>query len=103
MKRLSQLVFQYYQLLWFYNIAFSFIIGYLTSAMGFGKVTGSIYGKIVGIVAAMGLYHFSSAKTYFYFRNAGLSIRSLFMYTFIFDLVLFTFLFTLILLCNHLF
>jgi len=97
-NRLSTLVLQYYRLLLVYNIAFSilglFLIWFNT---GLSPVY-LFYGKLVGYLSAVGLYHYSSAKSYFYFRNAGLSIRRLSFYSLGLDIIisfLLTLLFTL--------
>lgn len=92
MNRLSTLTLQYYRLLLVYNIAFS-VLGiliawfFLKSAdAGFSPVY-LFYGKLIGYLAAVALYHYSSAQSYFYFRNAGLSIRRLSIYSFVVDLI----------------
>jgi hypothetical protein len=103
MNRLSTLTLQYYRLLLVYNIAFS-ILGvlitwvFLKSADALFSPAYLFYGKLLGYLSAARLYHYSSAKSYFYFRNAGLSIRRLSVYSFGVDLIvafLMTLLFTL--------
>ncbi|WP_295719836.1 hypothetical protein [Mucilaginibacter sp.] len=49
------------------------------------------YASILGIQ----YLNFNSTKTYFYFRNAGYSVRRLYFYVFSFDLITFSILLSL--------
>lgn len=46
------------------------------------------YCKIFGFSSAALLHYYSAADTYFYYRNAGMSIRRLFIYSCLADVVL---------------
>ena len=105
-NRLSTLVFQYYRLLLVYNIAFSILGIFLTSIFLKSADTGFnpgylFYGKLTGYLAAVGLYHYSSSNSYFYFRNAGLSIRRLSVYSFGFDIIISSLLTLVFILLTH--
>ena len=49
----------------------------------------SLLLKVMGYTSALGYQYFTSVKTYFYFRNAGYSIRRMYIYTFLFDLLIY--------------
>ncbi|AMR33304.1 hypothetical protein A0256_18700 [Mucilaginibacter sp. PAMC 26640] len=57
---------------------------------GVGAGTGGwLFCKIFAVLGAIGLHYYSSPQTFFYYRNAGLSIRRLYGYTLLIDLGIF--------------
>ncbi|MGF7080606.1 hypothetical protein [Mucilaginibacter sp. UYCu711] len=86
MKRLITISLHYYKLLWVYNLAFTLLatiivwgyIGVLNAATFF-------IAKVIGFTSAMGLYYYSSSKSYFYFMNAGYRMRTIFINAAIID------------------
>lgn len=95
MNRLTTLIFQYYRLLLVYNIAFSVLTITIVYFMGSLTSATLFWCKLSGYFAAVSLYHYSAAKSYFYFRNAGLSIRWLSVYSLGIDVIV-AFIFTII-------
>jgi hypothetical protein len=88
LKRLLTLSFQYYYLLLLYNIAFSGLIAVLFFFIAHTLTFSSaLAAKIVGFICAAFLYGYSSGKTYFYFKNAGITIWHLVAITFLIDLL----------------
>jgi hypothetical protein len=53
------------------------------------SVPGAIFAKFCGYGAIVGYQYFTANQTYFYFRNAGYSIKQLYIYSIIADLVIF--------------
>ncbi|MET3981530.1 hypothetical protein ABIB62_004144 [Mucilaginibacter sp. UYP25] len=103
MKRLTTLTLQYYRTLLIYNITFTILCLFLVSFSGVGNPVTLFFSKLIGLLAAMGLHYFSSAKTYFYYLNAGLPIRRLYMYAFTIDCFVFIVLTTLFAICRYIF
>ncbi|MES2267173.1 MAG: hypothetical protein V4520_10450 [Bacteroidota bacterium] len=102
MKRLTTLSLQYYRILLVYNITFTFLCVFLIGFSGAGNPVTLFFAKFIGFAGAVGLHYYSSAKTYFYYRNAGLAIRRLYAYAFIIDLTIYVIFITLFTLCRHL-
>ncbi|MBB5394657.1 hypothetical protein [Mucilaginibacter sp. AK015] len=103
MQRLTTLTIQYYRSLLLYNITFTFLCIVL---VGFGagiNLVSIFFSKIIGFLSATGLHYYSSANTYFYYRNAGITIRRLYFYAFLVDLAAFILIALLINLCSRLF
>lgn len=100
MKQLT-LTLQFYRLILFYNIAFTLVCGLLAGFGGGFDVPGLFLAKLAGLCSAIGLYHYSAGKTYFYFRNAGLSIRRVWLYAAAIDILIFALTSTLIITVIH--
>jgi hypothetical protein len=103
MKRLTTLTLQYYRTLLVYNITFTFLCLFLVGFSTGNNIVSMFFSKLIGFCAAVGLHYFSSAKTYFYYRNAGLYIRRLYFYAYVVDLTIFIASTLLFLICRHLF
>ncbi|MGZ4001597.1 MAG: hypothetical protein ACXVIY_13240 [Mucilaginibacter sp.] len=96
MKRLSILTFQFYRLLLLYNIACTIIGWVLMRAGGLPLTTVSLlFAKLIGFAGAIGLHYYNSKNTYYYFRNAGLSMRWIFVSTLGADILVYFVLITL--------
>ena len=89
MQNFRILLFQFYkpQLLW--NLLFS--IAGLTDLYinGIGQLVASFFIKIVGYASCLGFEYYFSKQTYFYYRNAGFSVRRLYGYSFAFDFMMY--------------
>lgn len=106
MNRLNTLVFLYYRLLLVNNLLFSFMIGIV-----FYLFVDKFYlflfvlAKFIGFAGATGHYYYMQADSYYYYRNAGISIRRLYTYSLLIDIVIFILLLStlsLIKICLHL-
>ncbi|MDB5117344.1 MAG: hypothetical protein JWQ79_2836 [Mucilaginibacter sp.] len=97
LKRLGILTLQYYRSLLLYNIAFSLIavVFFFFAAMPI-NAHNFFVAKIIGVVCAMGLHNFSSKESYFYFRNAGYSMRKILVNALILDTLIYLALVTLL-------
>jgi len=89
LKRLTVITLQYYRSLLLYNIAFTLLICLL---FGFNAVVTYpaifLFAKITGVLCAGSLHYYSANETYFYYRNAGFSMRRICLITFAFDLLI---------------
>jgi hypothetical protein len=102
MKRLTTLSLQYYHTLLVYNLTFTFLCAFLIGFSAGNNIVSLFFSKLIGFSAAVGLHHYSSVKTYFYYRNAGLAIRRLYCYAYLIDLAAFIVLSLLLSICRHL-
>jgi len=103
MKRLITITLQYYRTLLVYNITFTFLCVFLVGISTGNNIISLFFSKIIGFAAAVGLHYYSSSKTYFYYRNAGLYIRGLYCYAYLIDLAVFVTLTLTVWICRHLF
>lgn len=103
MKRLITLTLQYYRTLLVYNITFTFLCMLLTGFSGINNTVLLLFSKIIGFTGAAALHYYSSAKTYFYYRNAGLQLRRLYCYGYLTDLAVFIIFTVTLTICSHLF
>ncbi|OJW18399.1 MAG: hypothetical protein BGO48_17825 [Mucilaginibacter sp. 44-25] len=103
MKRLVTLTLQYYRTLVVYNITFTLLCFLLVGSSTGNSIISLHFSKLIGFAGAVSLHYYSSAKTYFYYRNAGLYIRRLYGYTYLIDLAVFTVITLILSICRHLF
>lgn len=103
MKRLSTLTLQYYRTLLIYNITFTILCIFLIGLSSGANLVSLFFAKLTGFTGAVALHYYSAVKTYFYYRNAGLSIRRLYSYAYIIDVSVFITATILFNLCHHLF
>jgi len=76
LKRLSILTFQFYRLLLLYNISCTLIGWALIRFDGMPlNIVSLLFAKLLGFSGALGLHNFNSKNNYYYFRNAGSSMR----------------------------
>jgi hypothetical protein len=76
LKRLSVLTIQFYKVLLLYNIAFTIVAQVLVLSGGIKiGALSFLVAKLMGFAFAVGLHYFISKDEYFYFRNAGYSMR----------------------------
>lgn len=89
MQNLRLLLFQFYKPLLVLNLLFTgaaFMDIYIN---GIGQLGGSCFIKTAGYLTCIGFQYYFSNKTYFYFRNSGYTVRSLYFYTFLFDFLIY--------------
>jgi len=87
MNRLITLTFQYYRLLLFNNIIFSLMIGTLLIMFaGNYIIVLLILTKLIAYFSAKGHHYYMHADSFYYYRNAGISIRRLYTYSLVIDL-----------------
>ncbi|WP_374949116.1 hypothetical protein [Mucilaginibacter sp.] len=87
MNRLFTLTTQYYRTLWLYNVSFTLCFFVLSGfGMGFNAVS-LFYCKVFGFCGAALLHYYSASNTYFYYRNAGMQVRRLFLYALLMDVL----------------
>ena len=89
MHRLITLTLQYYRSILLYNIAFTVLTIVLVFFAAGANTAALIYCKVIALAGAIGLHYFSSANTFFYYRNAGVSIRRLYIYALLLDVTAF--------------
>lgn len=85
-----------------YNIAFS-LLAMAIFVFNSRTVNSEIFlfAKITGFVCAIGLHYYSSKESYFYFRNAGYSMRRIFLNAFIVDIIVYFIITILSILISH--
>ncbi len=97
MKRLATLIFHFYRPVFFVNLLFSFCAIFNLIKLGLAAMPIVLLIKIFGYLMCVGYQYFFSAKSYFYYRNAGFSARQMYTYIFIFDTLILILLSTIIL------
>lgn len=101
MNRLIILIRQFYRPLWLFNIAFTVIGLLFIMKYGLGTISNSLLIKLAGYFASA-LYQFYMAnKSYYYFRNAGYSVRRMYAYVFSIDFAIYIILILLYTLLHH--
>jgi hypothetical protein len=87
MKRLITLLLQFYSSMWMLNILFS-IFGMIVIVKNGATFIGTgITLKCVGYLTCISYQYFMEGKNYFYYRNAGYSIRRLYSYVCLADML----------------
>jgi hypothetical protein len=85
MQNFRILLFQFYRPQFLWNVVFSAAGLYDLYFNGIGQLVGSFLIKFMGYVSCVGLEYYFSNQTYFYYRNAGYSVRRLYGYSFALD------------------
>lgn len=86
MYKLKTILYQFNRPVFALNILLSLYLIYRHDIFTF---PGAILAKFCGYGAIIGYQYFTANQTFFYFRNAGYSIRRLYIYSIIADLLLF--------------
>jgi len=86
-QRLITLLFQFYRPLLLWNMTFTILGMIVIVNNGLASTGNTLPLKVMGYVTAIGYQYYMSNKTYFYFRNAGYSIRQLYVYIFLADML----------------
>ncbi len=85
MQNLYKLLLLFYRPLFVWNLLFT-IAAYLgISLYGIGFLGVSFFIKLLGYISSVWFQYYFSNKTYYYYRNAGYTIRSLYAYVFLSD------------------
>jgi hypothetical protein len=89
MAHLRTLVWYFYKPLLLWNLAFSFI--YLGLIYVYGpKIIGyGFFFKLLGYASATFLQSHTAKNVYMYYRNAGYSIKRMYAYTYVADLLIY--------------
>jgi len=56
-----------------------------------GYVITSFFIKFIGYASSVGIQNYFSAKEFYYYRNAGYSIKRMYSYAFLIDLIIYAF------------
>jgi hypothetical protein len=90
LKRIAILLLQFYQMLFLYNVAFTLLVIFIFHELNIGELNAEVFisAKTTGFIAAIGLHYYVSKQTYFYFRNAGYKMLTIFIGAFAFDIVI---------------
>lgn len=89
MKRLAAFIFHFYRPVFFVNLIFSLCAIFVLLKHGIIAMPIVLILKLFGYLLCVSYQYFLAAKTYFYYRNAGLSARQMYLYIFTFDTLLF--------------
>lgn len=90
MYKLKTILYQFNRPVFIFNLVLSLYLIYRQDAVNYA---GGIFIKFCGYSFVIGYQYFTASKTYFYFRNAGYSIRRLYIYSVIADLAIFSILY----------
>jgi hypothetical protein len=102
LKTLSLLGYQFYRLLFYFNIACTLLaIAVVWYGMGYMGQVALLLSKIFGFAGAVSLYHYFEKDTYYYFRNAGCRLRHIIPIAFFIDITLLAGSFLLVNLITH--
>jgi hypothetical protein len=102
LKRTAILTFQYYRILFLYNVAFT-ILWIAFALYGFGELNAVVlfWAKISGFASAAALNYYMAKQSYFYFRNAGYRMRRMIITAFLADALSFIVIFLLFTVITH--
>ena len=102
LKTLSLLGYQFYRLLFYFNIACSLLaVAVVWYGVGFMDQGALLLSKIVGFAGAVLLYQYFEKDTYYYFRNAGCRLRHIIPIAFFIDITFLAGFFLLVNLITH--
>lgn len=87
MHRLTTLTLQYYRLLLFHNLLFSVAA---TAVMSMANRKHffilAVLGKLVGFICAVSYHAYMHHQSFYFYRNAGVTIRSIYIRSFLIDM-----------------
>jgi hypothetical protein len=86
MKRSLTLIFHFYKPIISISLLFTALGLFNFFKMGIEYLNVPLFIKLFGYAITAGYQYFFSAKSFFYFRNAGYSIRRMYVYVFSLDL-----------------
>lgn len=89
MNRLVTLTYQFYRPIWLWNLIFSVCGVIFLIKNGFSAIGMSLLIKFTGYGSSLGYQYFMANKSYFYFRNAGYSVRRMYTYAFSVDMLIY--------------
>ncbi|OKS86763.1 hypothetical protein RG47T_2220 [Mucilaginibacter polytrichastri] len=81
------MLFQFYKTFLWWNLLITIVAIYAVNLGGPGNVGNSIIIKLIGYLGAWSFQTYFYKYVYFYYRNAGQSVKKLYSYTFSIDFV----------------
>ena len=90
MYKLKTALYQFNRPVFALNIVLSLYLVYCRNIYSYPL---GLFAKCCGYLVIIGYQYFSANKSFFYFRNAGYSIKQLYTYSFVVDLLLFSILY----------
>ncbi|MBK0379091.1 hypothetical protein [Mucilaginibacter segetis] len=95
MSYLRQLLWYFYKPLFIWNLAFS--LGYLEIIHIYGQkvISYGFFFKLLGYASTTYLQSYTAKNTYMYYRNAGYSIKRMYIYVYTIDIGIYIILLTL--------
>ena len=85
MKNFRLILFQFYKPLFLWNIIFSLVGIFDLYINDIGQLAATFFIKFTGYASCIFFQNYFSNKTYYYYRNTGFAVRSLYIYVFLFD------------------
>jgi len=92
MYKLRTILYQFNRPVFVFNMILSLVLIYCRSKVDY---PAAVFVKFCGYGVVMAYQYFTANQTYFYFRNAGYSIKWLYVYSIIADLIIFSILYLL--------
>jgi len=89
MQSFRVLLYQLYRPLFLWNLLFSFAATYFVLINGITFLLMSSFIKLTGYGSSVGFQYFFSAQEYYYYRNAGHSMRKMYTHAFMVDFVIY--------------
>ena len=89
MQNLFLMLLQFNRPFWIYYLTFTALALFMVIGGGAIVLILAIPLKLVGYGGAVGYQTYFAPQVYFYYRNAGFTIRKLYSLSFAFDLLLF--------------
>ncbi|WP_295768488.1 hypothetical protein [uncultured Mucilaginibacter sp.] len=89
MQNLLRLFIHFTKPFWLYHFIFTVLGLYIIVGGGLVALILAIPLKLAGYLGMFAYQTFFASQEFFYYRNAGVTIRSLFMLTFAIDMLLF--------------
>lgn len=89
MQNFRTLLYQFYRPLFLWNFIFSCSGIVFLFFNGINFVLMSFFIKLVGYASSVGVQYYFSANQYYYYRNAGYTLRKLYSYAFLADMVIY--------------
>jgi hypothetical protein len=90
MYKLKAILYQFNRPVFVFNLVLSLYLIYEHNAVNYSQ---GVFIKFCSYSFVIGYQYFTASKTYFYFRNAGYTIRRLYIYSMIADIVIFSILY----------
>nr|MBB6136750.1 hypothetical protein [Mucilaginibacter sp. X5P1] len=100
MSNTRTIVLQFYRPLFAINLVFSLYLIYESSEIDYGQ---GVFLKLFSYLFLFGYQYFSKSNTYFYYRNAGYSMKRLYAYVAILDLAIYSLLYSFFYLLHYAF
>jgi hypothetical protein len=91
MANLRTLIWYFYKPIFLWNFLFSIICVVLIAVYGTKVNSIVFFFKLMGYASATFLQSYSAKNVYMYYRNAGYSIRRMYIYTYLLDFGIYIF------------